>query len=135
MKDISIFVNGIWPTPEWVVAGTRGSFGSARIGLEFSPEWDGLHKRMTFFPADGSDAVALTVEDGGVRVPDEVMAAAGTASYVIDGVREGEIFISKRGELRVVDTVDPGGREPVTRTPSDYDRLRAELQELKERIK
>ncbi|MGM9643287.1 MAG: hypothetical protein ACI3XI_08770 [Eubacteriales bacterium] len=134
MKEISININGIWPTPEWAVAGTRGSFGAAWICLEFSPEWEKLHKRITFFPADGSDAVALTVEDDLVRVPDEVMAAAGTASFVIDGVREGEILITKRGELRVVDTVNPGGREPVLRTPSDYEQLRAELQKLKERI-
>ncbi len=134
MKDINISLNGIWPAPEWAVAGTRGSFGGARLCLRFSPEWEGLAKRVTFYPADGSEAVALLIEGECVRVPDEVMAAAGTACYVVDGVREGEIFISKRGELRVVDTVAPGGREPIERAPSEYEQLRSELQKLKERI-
>ncbi len=134
MKEINIKVNGIWLSPPWAVAGTRGSFGAARMELEFSPEWQGLEKRITFFPADGSEPVALAVAEECICVPDEVMAAAGTAGYVIDGVREGEIFITKRGELRVIDTASPGGREPQTRTPSEYEQLREEIRKLKERI-
>ncbi len=134
MKDINIKVNGIWLSPDWAVAGTRGSFGSARLNLVFSPEWEGLALRISFFPADGAEAVALMLDTSSVKVPDEVMAAAGTAGFVIDGVREGEILITKRGELRVIDTVAPGGREPRDRTPSEYEQLRTEVRKLKERI-
>ncbi len=133
MKEINIKVNGIWLSPDWAVAGTRGSFGSAVMVFSFSPEWDGLAKRITFFPAEGSEPVAILIGNENVRVPDEVMAAAGNAGFVIDGVCEGEVFITKRGELRVVDTVSPGGREPQIRTPSEYEQLRAEIERLKER--
>ncbi len=133
MKELNIKVNGIWLTPDWAVAGTRGSFGSAFLIFEFSPEWEGLAKRITFYPADDSVPVALLFDGGRVRVPDEVMASAGTAGFVIDGVRDGEIFITKRGELRIVDTVLPGGREPLERTPSEYEQIRAEIKRLKER--
>ncbi len=134
MKEIYIKVNGIWLSPDWAVAGTRGSFGMSRMNFEFSPEWEGLARRITFFPADGSDAVALIFDGDSVMIPDEVMAAAGNAGFVIDGVREGGIFITKKGELRVVDTVSPGGREPQKRTPSDYEQLRFEIEKLKERL-
>ncbi len=134
MKDINIKVNGIWLSPDWAVAGTRGSFGSARLNFEFSPEWEGLALRISFFPAGGAEAVALMLGTSSVKVPDEVMAASGSAGFVIDGVREGEILITKRGELRVVDTVAPGGHEPRERIPSEYEQLRSEIEKLKGRL-
>ncbi len=134
MKEIRINVDGWQIAPCWAVAGTRGSFGSCMMLFGFSPDWAGLSKRITFFPADGSDAVALLLKDRSVRVPDEVMSRAGTAEFVIDGIGVGgERMVSERGELRVVDTAEPGGREPIRLTPSEYEQLRAEIAKLEER--
>ena len=135
MKTVKIRAD-LWRlTPMWAVAGTRGSFGSCVLSLDLSPQWRELSRRVTFFPADGSDAVCVSVTSDSVRVPDEVMARAGTAFYVIDGVSEsGEVLVSARGELRVVDTADPGGREALERTPSEAEQIRAELAALRREL-
>ncbi len=135
LKEIKIAVNGIWLEPSWAVAGTRGSFGSCRLRFEFSPEWERLQKRVTFFPADGSEPVAILIKNGEVTLPCEVMAAAGSAGFVIDGVGEdGETLLTEKGELRVVDTVEPGGKEPIERTPSLLEQLRTEIASLRAEI-
>lgn len=138
MKEIKIKAD-LWRlTPDWAVAGTRGSFGCCKVVFNLSPDWEELARRVTFFPAEG-EAVAVIMNGDSVRVPDEVMSRAGTASFVLDGVgKDGSVLVSACGELRVVDTAEPGGREPETRVPSELEQLRAavgalqrELEELK----
>ena len=136
MKTVKIRAD-LWRLmPLWAVAGTRGSFGSCRLSLDLSPQWKTLLKRVTFFPADGSDAVCVIVRLDEVRVPDEVMACAGTASYVIDGISEsGEVLVSARGELRIIDTAEPGGAEALERTPTEAEQIRAELAALRRELR
>lgn len=135
MREITVKIDRIWLNPTWAVAGTRGSFGSCKLRLKFSPEWEKMQKRVTFFPADGSEPVAVLVRNDEVLVPCEVMAAAGSAEYVIDGISEfGEAILTQKGELRVIDTALPGGREPAKITPGMIDQLRAELAALRAEI-
>ena len=131
MKEIKIKAD-LWRlTPDWAVAGTKGSFGSCKIVFDLSPDWESLSRRVTFFPADGSDSVAVIKSGEEVRVPDEVMACAGTASFVLDGVgADGTALVSARGELRIVDTAEPGCREPEERVPSETEQLRAAIHSL-----
>ena len=110
MKIIGIRARGIWLEPSWAVAGTRGSYGSWALKIDFSPEWEGMRRRVTFFPADGMSAVEVSVTNGEAIVPDSVMECAGSACFIIDGERDGERLISERGSLRVIDTARPGGR-------------------------
>ena len=128
MKDINIKVDSIWLEPTWAVAGTRGSYGSCTLKVDFSPEWDGMRKRVTFFPADGSDAVEVWVEDGEAVIPDEVMEHAGTAEFVIDGEVDGRRLVTQKGELRIIDTARPGGKNPLLLE------LKEELEKLKARL-
>lgn len=135
MKTINIKADGIWLEPSWAVAGTRGSYGSCRIRFDFSPEWEGCEKRATFFPADGSDAVEVILHNDEVLLPDEVMMHAGSADFVIDGVTTtGERLVSQKGELRIVDTAEPGGRSPIARTPDIIEQLRCEIACLRSEI-
>lgn len=136
MKEIKIKAD-LWRlTPDWAVAGTCGSFGMARMVFDLSPDWEGLAKRITFFPADGSDAVALLLKDNCVSLPNEVMSHDGTAVYVIDGIgASGETLISCRGELRIIDTAEPGGKDPIERTPSEFEQLRAEVEALRAELR
>ena len=136
MKTVKIRAD-LWRlTPLWAVAGTRGSFGSCILSFDLSLDWERLAKRVTFFPADGSDAVCVNVHSDEVRVPDEVMACAGTAAYVIDGVSaSGDVLVSARGELRIVDTAEPGGVEALERTPTEVEQIRAELAALRRELK
>ena len=135
MKEINIKTD-LWKlTPDWAVAGTRGSLGSCRIVFDLSPDWQGMNKRITFFPAGGNEGIALLLSGNTVRVPDEVMACAGTARFVLDGIdREGNKLVSTRGELRVIDTAFPGGREPKEYAPSEIDQLRAALESLRREV-
>jgi hypothetical protein len=139
MKEIKIKAD-LWNiAPKWAVAGTRGSFGSCKLTFDLSPDWEGFGKRITFFPAGGGEGVAILISGSSVKVPDEVMARAGTAVFVLDGVStEGKRLVSTRGELRVIDTASPGGKEPKQFVPSELDQLRAELERLRgevERLK
>ncbi|MBQ2384928.1 MAG: hypothetical protein II292_01840 [Clostridia bacterium] len=135
MKTVKIRADLWHLTPLWAVAGTRGSFGSCRLEFDLSPQWAALCKRVTFFPAGSEDGVVLCMQGNSVIVPDEVMARAGTAFFVLDGTGlGGESLVSSRGELRVVDTATPGGREAKKRTPSEFDQLRAEIAFLRREI-
>lgn len=135
MKVTNIKVNGIWLEPCWAVAGTRGMSG-ALLKLDFSIDWEGMRRRVTFFPADGSKAYEVPVEDGEALIPEEVMACAGTAEFVIDGISAGGVtMITKRGELRVIDTAHPGGSMPLhLELREELRALRAEYEKLKEVI-
>ncbi len=128
MKITNIKVRGIWLEPQWAVAGTRGSYGSCVLKIDFSPEWDGMRKRVTFFPADGADAVEVWLENNEAVIPDEVMEFAGTAGFVIDGEIDGRKLVTQKGELRVIDTSSPGGKNPA------FVELREELEKLKARL-
>ena len=139
MKEIKIKAD-LWKiAPQWTVAGTRGSFGSCKLTFDLSPDWEGLGKRITFFPAGGGEGAAILISGSSVTVPDEVMARAGTAIFVLDGISpEGKRLVSTRGELRVIDTASPGGKEPKHFVPSELDQLRVELERLRgevERLK
>ena len=135
MKIIKIKAD-LWQiAPNWAVAGTRGSFGCCEIEFELSHHWNGMEKRVTFYPAGGEDAVAVILNEGSVRVPDEVMARAGLAIFVLDGIgSDGRVLVSARGELRIIDTASPGGREPKECVPSEIDQLRAEVASLRGEI-
>ena len=128
MKEIKLRADGIWLEPTWAVAGTRGSWGSCVLKIDFSPEWEEMRKRVTFFPADGSDAVEVWLEKDGAVIPDEVMECAGTAEFIIDGEIDGRKFITEKGELRVIDTARPGGKNPA------YLELLRKYEKLKERL-
>ena len=135
MKEINIKAD-LWKlTPDWAVAGTRGSFGSCETVFDLSPDWRDMERRITFFPAGENEGVALRMESNRVRVPDEVMARAGTAFFVLDGIDPaGKRLVSMRGELRVIDTASPGGREPKEYVPSEIDQLRAALESLRKEV-
>lgn len=128
MKNINIKVDGIWLEPIWAVAGTRGSWGICVLKVDFSPEWEEMRKRVTFFPADGSDAVEVPIENNEAVIPDEVMEHAGTAEFVIDGEVDGRILVTQKGELRIIDTARPGGKNPLLLE------LKEELEKLKARL-
>jgi hypothetical protein len=135
MKEIKIKADFWRLTPNWAVAGTRGSYGSCELIFELSHHWDAMEKRLTFFPAGDGDAVSVIMNCNSVRVPDEVIACAGTAVFVLDGIdSDGRKLVSTRGELRIIDTASPGGREPKEYVPSEIDQLRAALASLRREV-
>lgn len=90
------------------VAGTKNSYGFETLEFEFSPEWDGLEKTVTFYPADEeASPVALLIEGEVVPIPQEVMAHAGRASFTVSGYGNGRALVSVNGYLDVIDANDP----------------------------
>ncbi len=119
-NKISIKADGYRLVPDWAVVGTEKSYGVSTLKFEFGDAWDGLVRRVTFFPANGSDAVEVMANGSDVVVPPEVMAAAGTAEYVLDGTRGGVRLISLCGRLRVLQTKEPGGVDSAGPTQDVY---------------
>jgi hypothetical protein len=125
---INIQADGFRLTPDWAVVGTEGSYGVSTLAFEFDKAWDGLMRRVTFYPADGAEPIEVLVEGGEVAVPAEVLAAAGTAEYVLDGTCEGVRLISLCGRLRVLQTKGAGGGESAGATEDAYAQLVALIQ-------
>lgn len=134
MKDIYIKTEGWRLSPDWAVAGTRGSFGCARLVFELSPEWEGLALRATFFPREGG-AVSVIMTEPRVVIPREVYCYAGNAEFVLDGVSADNVrLISARGTLRVIDTAEPGGKLAGPPCVSEIEALRIAFAELRAEI-
>ena len=134
MKDIYIKTEGWHLNPDWAVAGTRGSFGCARLVFELSPEWEGLALRATFFPREGG-AVSVIMTEPRVVIPREVYCYAGNAEFVLDGVSADNVrLISARGTLRVIDTAEPGGKLAGPPCVSEIEALRIAFAELRAEI-
>lgn len=125
---INIQADGYRLMPDWAVVGTEGSYGVSTLAFEFDKSWDGLMRRVTFYPADSAEAIEVLVNDGEVAVPAEVLASAGTAEYVLDGTRDGVRLISLCGRLRVLHTKEPGGGESAGATEDAYAQLVALIQ-------
>ena len=124
-NKITIKADGYRLVPDWAVVGTEGSYGVSALAFEFGDAWDGLVRRVTFFPANGSDAIEVMAEGTDVVVPPEVMSVAGTAEYVLDGTRDGVRLISLCGRLRVLQTKEPGGADPAEPTQDVYSQILA----------
>ena len=115
-------------TPRRVIAGTKGSYGIETLEFAFSAEWNGLTKRVTFYPVDG-DPVSVLYEDEPINIPAEVTASAGVAQFTLSGIRDGAVLISVTGYLDVFDSNDPVGSPAVQPTPSDVSRIIALMNE------
>lgn len=118
-------------SPRRVVAGTRGSYGIETLDFAFSPEWNGLTKRVTFYPVDSSP-VSVLYEGEPIKIPAEVMATAGVAQFTLSGLRDGAALISVTGQLDVFDTNDPVNDPALQPTPSELEQVIALMTEAVE---
>ncbi len=109
-------------SPRRFIAGTKNSYGVETLGFEFGPEWDGLSKTVTFYPAKGKP-VAVIYGTGPIKIPAEVMKYPGLAQFTLSGQRNEQSLISVTGYMDILDANDPGGDLPVTPTPSEMDQV------------
>ena len=116
--DMLIKANYFSLTPRRFIAGTKNSYGVETISFEFSSEWDGLNKTVTFYPVGGAPVAVLYV-DSPVYIPAEVMACPGTAQFTVSGTKGSRSLISVTGYIDVLDTNDPGSQPAVEPTPSE----------------
>ncbi len=125
---MEIFVDEYAMTPRRFIAGTRGSYGFCTLNFKFSSEWDGLAKKITFYPLDGSGAVYLIISDDEVKVPAEVMRCAGVNKYVLSGWRDEDVLISVTGEIDVLNSLSPDGEPAEEPTPTQMEQVMTMMQ-------
>lgn len=93
MREITVNVQGDRIEPALIHAGTRGSYGVTDLNFSFSHEWDGLTKKVVFFPLRGTPVYGIYTH-GTMRIPAKVMKYDGTALMIISGYtvrRDGKI--------------------------------------------
>lgn len=120
---MEIFVDEYAISPRRFIAGTKGSYGFCTLNFKFGSEWDGLAKKITFYPLDGSGAVYLIISDNEVKVPAEIMRCAGVNKYVISGCRDGDVLISVAGEIDVLNSLSPDGDPAQEPTPTQMEQV------------
>lgn len=119
--------------PDWDIAGTVGSRGVASISFDFSNEWQGLAKRLTFYPKGETTGVSILMQsdDEEILLPPEAYSKPGETTFVIDGVgNNGVKLITLRGRLRILDTAPAGGGEPSEPSPTEVEQIMLALSEL-----
>ena len=92
-------------TPSRFIAGTRGSYGMERLEISFSPEWDGLSKKVVFYPS-GEETVSVIYAGEPIYVPAEVMRVRGRSHYAIIGYDGERKLISVTGEIDVLGALE-----------------------------
>ena len=124
---MEILVDEFALTPKRFIAGTKGSYGFCTMHFKFGPEWEGLAKKVTFYPIDGSPVYLLVSEDR-VEIPQEVMNCAGVSRYVVSGCRNEDVLISITGEVDVLNSLSPDGSEAEEPTPSQMEQVMTMMQ-------
>ncbi len=124
---MEILVDEFALTPKRFIAGTKGSYGFCTMKFKFGPEWDGLAKKVTFYPVDGSPVYLLVSEDR-VEIPQEVMSCAGVSRYVVSGCRNEDVLISITGEVDVLNSLSPDGSAAEEPTPSQMEQVMTMMQ-------
>ena len=85
MNYQNIHVNGNRMEPNRIYAGTRGSYVTD-VSFSFSGEWEGLTKKLIFYPVRGTPVYTVYTY-GTVRIPPRVMRNAGISLMLISGYR------------------------------------------------
>ncbi len=109
-------------SPKRFIAGTKGSYGFSTLNFKFSRHWDGLAKKVTFYPSNGEPkCVVFTGNE--VMIPKEIMTSPGVNKYAVSGSRDGNILISIIGEIDVLNTLDPVDDPAQEPTPSQLEQI------------
>ncbi len=113
---MKISVNKYTLEPETVNGGTAGSHGMEDLEFDFSPEWDGLCRTVTFFPPK-SVAKCVSFAGSTVPLPPEVTRRAGKTSFVLCGARDGAAVITLTGVIKVEESLIPDEAQLTENTP------------------
>ena len=92
-QHMMIKVNYFSLSPRRFIAGTKNSYGVEPLIFDFSSEWAGLGKTVTFFPAEGAP-VEVVYPNAPINIPAEVMAHEGLARYTVCGRKDNKTLIS-----------------------------------------
>lgn len=99
-------------SPNRIYAGTDGSYRVKNISFTFSPEWDGLIKKLIFYPLWGAP-IYSEYTDGEVVIPSRIMACVGENPFTVSGYT-----VTKDGHIGQK-LVSSGGAICVSAAPDD----------------
>ena len=120
-------------TPSSVYGGTSGSIGMEKISFAFSDDWDGLIKKVVFYPVRGQAVEISPYSDGEeIEIPPEITRHSGEASFVVSGYLMSGNEIAKKlysltGTVIIDHTQNGDGVNSEKVTPDSYDRLFSEV--------
>lgn len=97
-----IKVTGYTVNPAKVNVGTEGSYGMEKLLFAFSSDWEGLNKKVTFYPEEGSTPVSVPIDNEAINVPCEATARSGNVPYTVCGEADGKRIYSVEGCLTVL---------------------------------
>jgi len=129
---MNIYVSGSGMNPSRVDVGARGSYGTEPLSFQFSPEWNGLSKKLVFYPQRGTPVYCAVFNGDAVIVPYSVMKCAGDNTFIISGytVEDGHIGVKRitaTGIAYVSPAPDDTLNEPEPPDPTELETLIAKL--------
>jgi len=71
--------------PSVAQAGVRGSYAAEAMRFDFTPEWNGLTKKLIFFPQRGAPVFCVYEDGDEVVIPYRVMKCAGNNTFILSG--------------------------------------------------
>lgn len=115
---MKISVNYYSVTPRRFIAGTRGSYGIEKLEIAFSKEWNGLTKRVVFYPPD-AEPVGVMYSSEPINIPMEVMRSRGKTKYAVIGYKDEKKLVTVSGEMDVLGALDDTENESLLPTPDE----------------
>ena len=114
-------------TPRRFIAGTRGSYGIEKLEISFSEEWNGLTKRVVFYPP-ASEPVGVMYASGPIDIPMEVMRTRGKTKYAVIGYKDEKKLVTVSGEMDVLGTLDDTEHSALKPTPDEMAQVMEHMQ-------
>ena len=118
--------------PDNILLGTKGSYGMEKLKFEFSDDWDGLIKAVTFQPPfqrpNESQGVVVVLDGDTCDVPHEMTTtASGFGRIIVQGIKEDKCIVSLFVTAEIKDTLTPASTPAGSPTPSEMEQVLAAL--------
>lgn len=132
---IMVYVDKYSVSPYDIQIGTRGSVGIEILQFTFSPEWDGLQKRITFYANDRELTAAFLLPQNGVLpLPAQATVKSGRHAAVLDGCgTDGRVIFSTSLMCEVLYHAPAGTSPPPEYTPDEYQQFISEVRDDRQR--
>lgn len=131
---MNLSINKYEILPSFFTLGTAGSYGVETLDLNFSEDWDGLTKVVSFLAPGASQSEAAVIvlgDETTINVPSEFTTTAGLGNIVFQGVKDGVNLISVTAIAQIVETTAPAVTPEGSPTPSEMEQVLAYLGEAR----
>ena len=114
-----------------------GSGNANRLGLCFSPDWNGLVKQIDFMNRKSGVSRRISADDGECTVPWEVLNSCGEVDCCLRGLDSEGKLVKRTNEENlgaVISEYDGEAAEAAAATPDAIDALSAAVHALEQRV-